>query len=96
MAKTRKHDPFFIHLWDELANAKILQHEGIARWIEAPAKLQGQFVAAARKAMHAALGAPPKPAKRKAAKKPPAAKSKPKAKARAKPKATRPRLPGAA
>lgn len=87
----KKHDPFFIHLWDELTNANILQAEGLARWMDVPAKLQAQFIAAAQKAMHAALGAPArsKP-KRKAAGKRPAkakAKAKPKAKAKAKPKA---------
>jgi hypothetical protein len=79
----KKQDPFFTHLWDELSSAKILQLEGISKWMDAPAKLQAQFVAAARKAMHAALGAP-KP-KKAAARKRPAAKTK--AKAKAKPKA---------
>jgi hypothetical protein len=74
MAKSKKEDPFFTHLWDELTNAKILQVEGIAKWLDAPAKLQAQFIAAARKAMHAALGAAPR------------AKTKSKAKAKAKAK----------
>ena len=42
----KKQDPFFTHLWDELSNAKILQLEGVQKWMDAPAKLQAQFVAA--------------------------------------------------
>jgi hypothetical protein len=81
MAK-RKADPFFVHLWDELTSAKILQLEGVQKWMDAPAKLQGQFMTAAKNAMNAALGVKPKA---KAAKK--AAKKKvPKTKAKAKPK----------
>jgi hypothetical protein len=51
-----------------------------------PAKLQGQFVDAAQRAMNAALGAPARPRRsaRKVAKK---AKAKTKTKAKAKPKA---------
>ena len=84
MAK-RKHDPFFTHLWDELVGTKILQSETFSKWAELPAKLQGQFVDAAQRAMNAALGAPTKPRKpaRKAAKK---AKTKAKAKPKAQPK----------
>ena len=81
----KKQDPFFTHLWDELSNAKILQLEGVQKWMDAPAKLQAQFVAAARKAMHAALGAP-KPKRKAAAKKRPAPKAKVKAKAKTKAK----------
>jgi hypothetical protein len=93
MAKSKKEDPFFTHLWDELTNAKILQVEGIAKWLDAPVKLQAQFIAAARKAMHAALGAAPRgktkaktksktkaKAKRKVAKKGAGSKAKTKAK----------------
>ena len=80
MAK-RKHDPFFTHLWDELLATKILQGETITRWMDLPAKLQGQFVDAAQRAMNAALGAPARP--RKVAKK---AKGKTKTKAKAKTK----------
>ena len=81
----KKHDPFFVHLWDELTNAKILKLEGIAKWLDAPAKVQGQFVNAAKRAMNAALGVPQKPRK-KAAKKAAKPKAKPKTKAKAKPK----------
>jgi len=84
MAK-RKHDPFFIHLWDELVGTNVLQSETVSRWIDLPAKLQSQFVDAAQRAMNLALGAPPKPRKaRKAAKKKAKAKAKPKAKAKKK------------
>jgi hypothetical protein len=85
MAK-RKHDPFFTHLWDELVRANILQSETFSKWMDLPAKLQGQFVDAAQRAMNAALGAPAKPRKaRQAAKKTKAkAKSKPKAKTKKK------------
>ena len=87
----KKHDPFFVHLWDELTNANILQAEGLARWMDVPAKLQAQFIAAAQKAMHAALGAPPRarPKPKTAGKRAAKAKDKTrvKPKARAKPKA---------
>jgi len=87
----KKHDPFFVHLWDELTKANIFQAEGLAQWMDVPAKLQAQFIAAAQKAMHAALGAPPRARpKRKAAGKRPArakGKAKVKPKARTKPKA---------
>jgi hypothetical protein len=87
----KKQDPFFTHLWDELTGAKILQGEGFAKWIDVPAKIQAEFIEAAKRAMNAALGAPARP-KRKAAKRPAtkkAAKSKAKRKAKAKPKARR-------
>ena len=101
MAKAKKQDPFFVHLWDELSNAKILQVEGMAKWLDAPAKLQAQFVAATRKAMHSALGAPKPKAQRKSAKKPSSkvkskATAKSKAKAKAKPKVARPPSTGEA
>jgi len=80
----RKHDPFFVHLWDELTNAKILQGEGIQKWMDVPAQIQGQFIDAAKRAMNAALSAMARKPKRKAAKK--AAKSKVKAKAKSKAK----------
>jgi hypothetical protein len=87
MAK-RKHDPFFTHLWDELVGARFLESATVSKWMDLPARLQGQFVDAAQRAMNAALGAPPKPRKpRKSAKKPKAkAKAKVKAKAKAKKK----------
>jgi hypothetical protein len=87
MAK-RKQDPFFTHLWDELVGTKILQSETFSKWADLPAKLQGQFVDAAQRAMNAALGAPAKPARaKKAAKKAKGkAKTKPKTKAKAKAK----------
>ena len=85
MAK-RKADPFFVHLWDELTSAKILQLEGVQKWMDAPAKLQGQFMNAAKRAMNAALGAP-RPKRKAAAKKAPKAKAKTKAKAKPKAKA---------
>jgi hypothetical protein len=65
----KKHDPFFTHLWDELTSAKILQGEGFAKWIDVPARIQAEFIEAAKRAMNAALGAPARP-KRKAAKRP--------------------------
>jgi hypothetical protein len=83
----KKHDPFFVHLWDELTSANILQHPEARRWLDVPGQIQGQFVEAAKRAMNAALGV--KQPRRKAAKKasPKAkAKAKPKAKAKAKPK----------
>ncbi|WP_395023208.1 hypothetical protein [Dongia sp.] len=76
----KKHDPFFIHLWDELTSAEILQRPDVQKWLDVPAQVQSQFIEAAKRAMNAALGvAQPK---RKAAKK-----KAPKAKAKAKPKA---------
>ena len=84
----KKHDPFFVHLWDELTKANIFQAEGLAQWMDVPAKLQAQFIAAAQKAMHAALGAPPRSRSKKAAGKRPAkAKGKTKPKTKAKPSA---------
>ena len=82
MAK-RRHDPFFTHLWDELVGTKLLQSDTFSKWAELPAKLQGQFVEAAKRAMNAALGAPVKPRRpaRKVAKK---AKAKAKTKSRKK------------
>lgn len=82
----KKHDPFFVHLWDELTSAKLLQETGFRKWIDVPAKLQSQFVAAARQAMQSALGVPGE-RKRKAAKTAPKAKPKPKTKPKTKPKA---------
>lgn len=91
MAKSAKQDPFFTHLWDELLGAKLLQNETVARWIDMPAKLQVDFIEAAKRAMNAALGAPARKPARKSAKKssrPKAkAKTKGRAKAKAKPKA---------
>ena len=81
----KKQDPFFVHLWDELTSANILQRPDVQKWMDVPAQLQTQFMEAAKRAMNAALGAP-KP-KRKAAKKK-APKAKTKAKAKAKKKAT--------
>jgi hypothetical protein len=82
-AMAKKHDPFFIHLWDELTSANILQRADVQKWIDLPGQIQSQFVDAAKRAMNAALGAP-KP-KRKAAKKkaPPKVKAKAKAKKKA-------------
>jgi hypothetical protein len=85
MAK-RKHDPFFIHLWDELVGARILQGETVGKWLDLPGRLQGQFVDAAQRAMNAALGAPQKPRKARKAAKKTKAKAKPKTKAKAKAK----------
>jgi hypothetical protein len=80
----KKHDPFFVHLWDELSSADILQRPDLKKWMDLPGQLQAQFVDAAKRAMNAALGVP-KP-KRKAARKAPKAKAKSKAKAKPKTK----------
>ena len=76
----KRHDPFFVHLWDELTSANILQRPDIQKWIDVPGQVQSQFMEAAKRAMNAALGAPVP--KRKAAKK-----KAPKVKAKAKKKA---------
>jgi hypothetical protein len=80
----KKQDPFFVHLWDELTSADILQRPELKKWMDVPAQLQSQFIEAAKRAMNAALGAPVP--KRKAAKKK-APKVKAKAKAKTKKKA---------
>jgi hypothetical protein len=77
----KKQDPFFVHLWDELTSANILQRPEIQRWIDVPMQVQSQFMEAAKRAMNAALGAPAP--KRKVAKKK-APKTKVKAKAKKK------------
>jgi hypothetical protein len=88
----KKHDPFFIHLWDELTTASILQGEGLRNWMDVPGQIQAKFIDAAQRAMQLALGAPPKArprkkaAKKKTAKKVPKAKKAPKSKAKAKTK----------
>jgi hypothetical protein len=78
----KKQDPFFVHLWDELTSANILQRPEVQKWMDVPAQLQSQFIEAAKRAMNAALGAP-RP-KRKAAKKAPKAKVKSKVKTKKK------------
>jgi hypothetical protein len=80
----KKQDPFFVHLWDELTSANILQRPDIQKWIDVPSQLQGQFIEAAKRAMNAALGV--QLPKRKPAKKAPKAKAKPKTKAKTKAK----------
>jgi hypothetical protein len=80
----KKQDPFFVHLWDELTSADILQRPDLKKWMDVPAQIQTQFMDAAKRAMNAALGAP-RP-KRKAAKKK-AQKAKVKSKAKKKPAA---------
>jgi hypothetical protein len=78
----KRQDPFFVHLWDELTRADILQRPEARKWIDVPAQIQSQFIEAAKRAMNAALGVP-RP-KRKAAKKTaPKAKAKSKAKKKA-------------
>jgi hypothetical protein len=79
----KKHDPFFVHLWDELTSANILQRADVQKWIDLPGQLQSQFVDAAKRAMNAALGVP-KPKRKAAKKKAPKAKAKTKAKAKKK------------
>jgi hypothetical protein len=76
----KKQDPFFVHLWDELTSANILQRPEVQKWMDVPAQLQSQFIEAAKRAMNAALGAP-RP-KRKAAKTAPKTKAKAKAKSK--------------
>jgi hypothetical protein len=79
----KKQDPFFVHLWDELTSANILQRPDIQKWIDVPGQIQSQFIEAAKRAMNAALGAPP-PKRKTAKKKAPKAKAKTKAKAKKK------------
>jgi hypothetical protein len=81
----KKQDPFFVHLWDELTSANILQRPEIQKWIDVPGQLQSQFIEAAKRAMNAALGAP-KPKRKAAKKKAPKAKVKKKAAAKKKKK----------
>ncbi len=78
----KKHDPFFVHLWDELTNAKILQRPEIQKWMDVPAQVQAQFIEAAKHAMNAALGAP-RPKRKAAKKKAPKEKTKTKVKQKA-------------
>jgi hypothetical protein len=80
----KRQDPFFVHLWDELTSADILQRPEFQKWIDVPAQLQSQFIEAAKRAMNAALGVPQP--KRKASKKK-APKTKSKAKTKKKPAA---------
>lgn len=81
----KKHDPFFVHLWDELTGADILQRPDLQKWMDLPAQLQAQFVDAAKRAMNAALGVA-KPKRKAAKKKAPKVKVKSKAKTRPKTK----------
>jgi hypothetical protein len=78
----KKHDPFFVHLWDELTSADILQRPDIRKWMDVPAQVQSQFIEAAKRAMNAALGAP-RPKRKAAKKKAPKAKVKSKVKKKA-------------
>ena len=79
----KRQDPFFVHLWDELTSANILQRPEIQKWIDVPMQVQAQFIEAAKRAMNAALGV--RQPKRKAAKKKaPKAKAKTKAKTKRK------------
>ncbi|MDQ7247752.1 hypothetical protein [Dongia sedimenti] len=78
----KKQDPFFVHLWDELTSANILQRPDVQKWMDVPAQLQTQFMEAAKRAMNAALGAS-KPKRKAAKKKAPKAKTKAKAKKKA-------------
>lgn len=79
----KRQDPFFVHLWDELTSANILQRPEIQKWIDVPMQVQAQFIEAAKRAMNAALGV--RQPKRKAAKKKaPKAKAKTKAKTKKK------------
>ena len=79
----KKQDPFFVHLWDELTNADILQRPDFKKWMDVPAQIQSQFMDAAKRAMNAALGAP-KPKRKAAKKKAPKAKVKTKTKTKKK------------
>ena len=81
----KKHDPFFVHLWDELTSANILQRPDVQKWLEVPAQVQAQFMDAAKRAMNTALGAP-RPKRKAAKKKAPKAKTKAKTKTKAKAK----------
>ena len=78
----KRHDPFFVHLWDELTSADILQRPELKKWMDVPAQIQGQFIEAAKRAMNAALGVP-QPKRKAAKKKAPKAKAKAKAKKKA-------------
>jgi hypothetical protein len=78
----KRHDPFFVHLWDELTSAKILQRSEVQKWIDVPGQVQSQFMEAAKRAMNAALGAPV-PKRKAAKKKAPKVKVKAKAKKKA-------------
>jgi len=80
----KRHDPFFVHLWDELTSADILQRPDLQKWMDVPGQVQAKFIEAAKRAMNAALGI--KQPKRKATKKK-APKAKAKAKSKTKPKA---------
>ena len=80
----KRHDPFFVHLWDELTNADILQRPELKKWLDVPAQVQTQFIEAAKRAMNAALGVPQPKRKKAAKKKAPKAKAKSKAKAKKK------------
>jgi hypothetical protein len=80
----KRHDPFFVHLWDELTSADILQRPELKKWMDVPAQVQSQFIEAAKRAMNAALGVPQPKRKRVAKKQAPKAKVKPKAKAKKK------------
>ncbi len=82
----KKQDPFFVHLWDELTSADILQRPELKKWMDVPAQIQSQFIEAAKRAMNSALGVS-KPKRKAAKKKAPKAKAKPKTKAKAKKKA---------
>lgn len=79
---TKRQDPFFVHLWDELTSANILQRPEVQKWMDVPAQLQSEFIEAAKRAMNAALGAPT-PKRKSAKKKAPKAKVKSKAKKKA-------------
>ena len=83
----KRHDPFFVHLWEELTSADILQRPELKKWIDVPSQIQSQFIEAAKRAMNAALGVP-QPKRKAAKKKAPKAKAKAKPKAKAKKKAT--------
>jgi len=78
----KKQDPFFVHLWDELTSANILQRPDVQKWMDVPAQIQSQFMEAAKRAMNAALGAP-RPKRKAAKKKAPKAKTKSKVKKKA-------------
>jgi hypothetical protein len=82
----KKQDPFFVHLWDELTSANILQRPDVQKWMDVPMQVQSQFMEAAKRAMNAALGAP-RPKRKAAKKKAPKVKAKAKSKAKKKPAA---------
>jgi hypothetical protein len=83
-AAAKKHDPFLVHLWDELSQSKFLKLEAPDGFGGLAATLQGKFAAGVRRAMQAALGAPVKQPRAKAASKGKAkGKTGPKAKAAA-------------